>query len=305
MDVFYNWMYAASDFAFDTTRKSAEIYRALDSGPIPGVEFVDPYAVVPVEEIETLVGTMHANSYVQAVIDGRPKALAKSNGFKWDPGIYPMALAHTAGMVAAARQVATTRGFAGTLSSGMHHAKRRRGDGYCTFNGIAAAVIDTLQHNHDARIVIFDVDAHCGGGTEEMVGSLEAVTHIDVYVNGFDLYPESPGNHLIPVDDIEGHREAISGGVGTIVRAHQETPFDLCIYNAGVDPIDETFINPHDLRVRDHFVAGALGYYNIPTVFCMAGGYAGPLLTTPELVDLHTYTIAAFADADDARMARN
>lgn len=299
MDVYYNDRYAASDFAFDTTRKASAIAKSLADAPIPDVHLVDPYDKVNAADIEQIVGTMHANSYVRAVLDGVNRKLAESNGFEWDEGIYPMALAHTAGMVAAARQVTAHGGFAGTLSSGLHHAKRWHGEGYCTFNGIAAAVVDTLQRNPDARIAILDVDAHCGGGTDDMVGSLEAVTHVDVFTNGFDAYPPRQGSLLLPADDRAGYRTALATGLTLIIDLHREHPFDLVIYNAGVDPIDEPFMSPEDLADRDDYVAAILCNHAVPTGFCMAGGYTGgchgAVLTEPELVDLHTATIAAFA----------
>jgi len=35
-------------------------------------------------------------------------------------------------------------GFAGSLSSGLHHARRAGGDGYCAVNGLALAVLTFL-----------------------------------------------------------------------------------------------------------------------------------------------------------------
>ena len=44
----------------------------------------------------------------------------------------------------AAGLAALQSGVAGSLSSGLHHARRERGDGYCTFNGLAIAAGEAL-----------------------------------------------------------------------------------------------------------------------------------------------------------------
>lgn len=294
MDVSYSPHYVASDFAFDTTRKSKAIAESLDLYPIDGVRLLAPDTMIDTAEI---IRTMHANRYVDAVMTGEPLHLAVSNGFRrWDAGMYEMALAHCAGVVCGARRAIETGGIAGTLSSGLHHAKRSHGDGYCTFNGIAAAVIDTLQRDINARVAIFDVDAHCGGGTDDMVGSLEAVTHVDLYVDEFDLYPARPGQWLKTAGSADEYRARTAEAVAFILDEHRRRPFDLCIYNAGVDPVDEDFIDGTDIFARDEFVAGTLTT-QIPTVFTLAGGYTSSETDARMLTELHRGTIEAFAKA--------
>ena len=66
--------------------------------------------------------------------------------------------------VIAATEAAMRDGVGGSLSSGLHHAKPERGDGFCTVNELVVAASAHLERHCDHRIVIVDVDAHCGGG---------------------------------------------------------------------------------------------------------------------------------------------
>ena len=78
------------------------------------------------ETSRSCVAAVHDPGYVRAVQTGEPRSLAESQGFDWDPGVWPMALATNGGVVAAAL-AALADGVAGSLSSGLHHARRGSG----------------------------------------------------------------------------------------------------------------------------------------------------------------------------------
>ena len=133
MRVFYSPDYVGAGFAFDTTRKAQWIAESLDASPIPGIELVEPE---PLERWQ--IEEVHDPEYVEAVETGNPRSLAESQGFAWDPDLWTMVCASNGGAVAAAL-AALEDGVAGSLSSGLHHAKYDRGEGYCTFNGLVLA----------------------------------------------------------------------------------------------------------------------------------------------------------------------
>src|SRR5207253_5611435 len=131
--VYYSPGYVGSGYAFDTTRKARWVADSLPESPVPGIELAAP---VPLTREQ--VAEVHDPDYVRAVETGVPRDLAESQGFDWDPGLWPMVLATNGGAVAAAR-AALEQGVAGSLSSGLHHARRDRGAGFCTFNGLVLA----------------------------------------------------------------------------------------------------------------------------------------------------------------------
>src|ERR1022692_412335 len=174
--VYWNQKYVASAYAFDTTRKSGEIAAVIEVGHIPAT-LVDPTSFT--DQAMDLIRTLHSTEYVEAVVGGRPQDLAESQGFDWDPMIPTMAFAHSSGLVAAVTEVmggfesvdsGVSRGgnrVSGSLSSGLHHARADRGNGYCTFNGLAVASRVAFELGAE-RVLILDLDAHCGGGTRSM-----------------------------------------------------------------------------------------------------------------------------------------
>jgi acetoin utilization deacetylase AcuC-like enzyme len=156
--LFYSPEYAVAGHSFDTTRKAKWIADSLAERPQPGVELLPPQ---PLTQAELCV--VHDAGYVESVRTGNPRALAESQGFGWDKSLWSMVCASNGGVVSAAL-AAKGEGVAGSLSSGLHHARRERGAGFCTFNGLVLAALATLAHDV-ASVLILDLDAHCGGGT--------------------------------------------------------------------------------------------------------------------------------------------
>jgi hypothetical protein len=138
-DLFYGPDYVRAAYDFDTTRKARWIAESLVAEPIAGVRLVEP-APLTFDE----VAAVHDRRYVQAVRDGTPRELAESQGFQWDEGLWRMVLATNGGVVAAARS-ALECGVAGSLSSGLHHARWEHGSGNCTLNGIVLAAHAALD----------------------------------------------------------------------------------------------------------------------------------------------------------------
>lgn len=137
--VFYSPDYVAAAVSFDTTRKSGWIAESLVTHPVEGVEIVAPR---PLDLNE--IAAVHHPAYVTAVKSGEPRDLAESHGLSWDAGMWPMVAASNGGVVAAAL-AAMSEGVAGSLSSGLHHARYESGMGYCTFNGLVIAAKAALS----------------------------------------------------------------------------------------------------------------------------------------------------------------
>jgi len=292
MKLFYSPAYVGSGYAFDTTRKAMWIADDVERRPIRGVELAPPEPL----SWDDLV-RVHDVRYVQAVQTGTRRDLAESQGFPWDPGLWPMVLATNGGAVAAARQ-ALESGVAGSLSSGMHHARRERGVGFCTFNGLAIAAREALSAGAGA-VLILDLDAHCGGGTASLIVGDPRIWQIDVPVCDFDAYREGPRAWLRLVVEASEY-------LGEIERALQDARragprFDLCLYNAGMDPFEECSIGGLDgitreiLAARERLVFDWCREAGTAVAFFPAGGYVSPGLDRATLVGLHRLTVAAAA----------
>jgi acetoin utilization deacetylase AcuC-like enzyme len=292
MPVFYSPAYTLAGHDFDTTRKAAWVADSLHDRPIAGVRLLQPDPLTAEQ-----VAQVHDAEYVEAVRTGEPAHLAESQGFGWDPGLWDMVLASNGGTVAAAKSALESGGVAGSLSSGLHHAKRSHGSGFCTFNGLALAA-RAAQSAGAERILVIDLDAHCGGGTHELLGDDPAIAQLDVAVNPFDHYePDGDGWTLDLVHDAADYLPRIARRLGE--RSSERAALDLVLYNAGMDPYEGCAIGglpgiTADILIeRERLVFDWCRAASVPVAFVLAGGYASDAAGQSQLVELHRATIEA------------
>ena len=286
MKLFYSADYVGAAQSFDTTRKSGWIADSLAQTPIAGVEVVAP---TPLSFQE--IAEVHDPVYVKAVRRGEPRHLAESQGFTWDPGMWKAVTASNGGVVQAAR-AAIADGVAGSLSSGLHHARQERGAAFCTFNVLVIAAKTVLGEGARA-VLILDVDAHCGGGTHSLIENDSRIRHVDVSLNVVDAYWTNGDNTLDIIRDADKYLPTIGERLGELGQ------FDLCLYNSGMDPEERCEmggfpgISSEVLRQREQLVFSWAKQRGIPIAFVLAGGYAGARLTQQGVVTLHRFTIEA------------
>lgn len=287
MKLFYNDNYVASRYAFDTTRKSQHIIKSLIDDPVENLEIYDPYLFTG--HAEKLIERIHTAEYVDALKSGEPSSLAESQGFDWDEGIWTMAVAHSSGLVGAMHYALQDNTRTGSLSSGLHHARRRMGGGFCTVNGLAVAAQYALDEGVK-RVLILDFDAHGGGGTWDIINSkMPSVTQIDVVCSLFDTY-EPKGESAILEASSNDYRKQIERA---LTYAGTLDPFDVIIYNAGMDPLNSG-VDIDDIIWRERAVDTFIG--KTPAVFALAGGYTWGKKTMSDVVGWHRLTIQQWAE---------
>ncbi|GAA3709888.1 hypothetical protein [Gordonia hankookensis] len=287
MKLYYHADYVAARHGFDTTRKSGWIADSLAADPIEGVEVTAPTPLAMRD-----LTRVHDPKYVSAVRTGTPDWLAESQGFDWDPSLWRMVLSSNSGVLAAARS-ALNEGVAGSLSSGLHHARHDEGAGFCTFNGLVIAAKKLLYEGKVSSVLILDFDAHCGGGTAQLIIGDERIAQVDVSVSPFDRYPGHGNSTLSLVDNADDYLKAIKDA---LAQAHAAA-FDLCLYNAGMDPHEGCVpggldgITADVLAHRERMVFDWRRESALPTAFVLAGGYISSKLDEGDLVELHRLTI--------------
>lgn len=268
MKVYYCDEYCAAKHAWDTTRKAALVAQKLQGKP--DIEIARPK---PLSRQQLLLA--HCEEYIEAVLSGKPRHLAESNGFEWCPNL-PTAVLHSNGGVVAAAYQAIIDGASGSLSSGLHHAAKCRGGGFCTFNGLAIAAFDVIATNAARKVLIVDFDAHYGDGTAEIISDNSQVHQVDV------------SSHFRGDDYLSRCSEALN--------AIDAGDYDLVLYNAGMDVHEDCRIGgrkgvtDQTLHQRDAMVFETCRNRQIPVAFVLAGGYANKTFTEDQLALLHAGT---------------
>ena len=293
MTIYWDNKYVATEHAFDTTRKSELVADLImNSHEETGIALVAP-KIEFLSKAERLIGELHHDNYVKALQTGVPAELASSNGFKWDRGIWDMAVHSTAGILNAIHDV-EGRPFGsinGSLSSGLHHADNRNGMGFCTVNGLGVGAYYAHMEGHSKkRILIIDFDAHCGGGTMSFLTEvgMHWVDQMDLSTNAFDAYVAT-GNHQLIIH--RGDEADYLQEVWELLDGVKWSDYDLVLYNAGIDPYPRISVN--GLAERDELVFNRIFQETLPCVFVLAGGYTSSYGTMEEVADTHFNTVLA------------
>src|SRR5688572_20961778 len=291
LPIYYSPAYVMAGVSYETTRKARWVADSLEREPIPRLELVAPASLE-----ESQVAGLHDPVYVQSVRTGSPRTLAESQGFQWDPQLFTAVLASNGGVVEAALSAHRSGKTAGSLSSGLHHAHRTYGLGNCTFNGLALATRALLDDGAQS-VLVLDLDAHCGGGTNELVGGDARVWHADVAVHPFDRYAPAPRQTLDLIQDPRAYLATVERRLEEL--PHRAPPFDVCLYNAGMDPHERSPVGglpgiTHELlEARERLVFQWCRERGVPVAFVLAGGYLGNGLDERGLTGLHRLTMSS------------
>jgi acetoin utilization deacetylase AcuC-like enzyme len=290
--IYYSPEYICEGFGVDTREKARDIAESLTTRPIDGITLVAPEAATTEH-----YALAHGARYSGALMTGRPDSAADQNGLGiWSPELSTSIAYSTGGVIAAVREAWTQRTHAGSLSSGLHHAKKNHGAGFCSINGLVVSARQALIEGA-RRVLIVDFDAHCGGGTASLLRNNEPIEQIDVSVSSYDHYTSTAKAQLWMTDG-EHYLETINTSLASVVNP---TSIDVVIYNAGMDPHErcstggEKGITTQVLRQREQMVFSWANTHAIPVAFVLAGGYSGRNLSRAELVDLHRLTLEAAA----------
>ncbi len=280
--VFYSEDYAVGE-GLETVTKSKLLAKMITDGKVSGVELVAPKLAT--EEELMLI---HSPEYVEGVMSGKLKNLAAG---VWSKKLLKSILATTGGMRDATNE-ALRNGRSGSFSSGLHHARADAGMGFCTFNGLALAALEALKKVKSVGIL--DLDAHCGGGTANILKTNKRVRLADVSVCSYDSWtPTAKSRHFIEVvDKPKSYLASVRKALKTLEGV------EFLIYNAGMDTHEKaggmSGITLDVIKEREALVVEWAQERKVPIVFALAGGYTWSGLTLKEVAELHLETVRAF-----------
>jgi len=262
----------------ETRTKSGPLAEILKAGEVPGVDLIAPS---PISREELFIA--HDEGYINRLVSDETPELIRSIFF-------------STGGVRDALDAMFEHGRAGSLSSGLHHAKRDRHEGFCYINGLAIAALRALSKHGANNVGVLDLDSHCGGGTFQLVGENEKILIADVSCNSFDVWRPNSDRHFLKI------AQSADEYLDKVKQALKHLDdVDALIYNAGMDPFEDCIpggmrgITREILGERERLVAQWCEDTQTPAMFVLAGGYSGPNLDLDGVARLHLPTIFEFA----------
>jgi hypothetical protein len=127
------------------------------------------------------------------------------------------------------------------------------------------------------------------------------IFQLDISVHPFDRYESGSNSRLVMIDQGGDYLALLEHELETLAASGER--WDLCLYNAGMDPFEYC---PHGglegvsrrvLMDRERIVFRWCRSQKIPVAFVIAGGYLGRRLERQDLVELHRMTIEAAVEA--------
>jgi acetoin utilization deacetylase AcuC-like enzyme len=217
------------------------------------VEFVEPIALQRKD-----LRLAHEPGRVNRILDCRDM-----NGFGNKSFDVAQSLPYTSGSVYQATLLALTNTskMAASFSSGFHHAGYDYCGGFCTFNGLVIAAQKLWNAGKVVQVMILDLDAHYGDGTEDIIRKLKLhyIRH------------ESFGSECIGEDYLSRLRD--------VMDSLQDGPRpDVIIYQAGADvhvndPLGSGVLTTEQMAERERIVFSTTKKLGIPIAWNLAGGY--------------------------------
>jgi acetoin utilization protein AcuC len=135
-----------------------------------------------------------------------------------------------------------------SIGGGMHHARRRFGEGFCVYNDVAFAALYLVEQYKLDRILVLDTDAHAGNGTAEYVRESPKILFIDIHQDPHTIYPgtgfaaDTGGegregmNVNIPMPAFAGDSSYQAAFDEIIIPITREYQPQIIIRNGGSDP---------------------------------------------------------------------
>lgn len=257
-------------------RRGERILGALDAAGLLDWTAVHRAMPVPFGHLRRI----HTDEYLDSL--NQPGALARIVGLQIPEEVAERLLESQRTMVGgtllATRLALEGRRVAVNLGGGLHHAFSSRGERFCVYNDVAAAIADLRARAVDTRVLVVDLDVHDGDGTRGILAN-------DPGVHCFTIHNRtSPGIKAKEETVIElGHYvedqtylAAVREHLPRVVESFQP---GLVFYVAGTDPasddqIGDWKISAEALLERDRIVLSCVRKgRDLPLVIVLGGGY--------------------------------
>ena len=258
-------------------RRGERILAFLDAAGLLDPAAVHAAGPVPFRHLRRV----HTDEYLESLT--RPDALLPIVGLHLSEELAERVLdvqrTMVGGTLAATRLALESRRIAASLGGGLHHAFAGKGERFCVYNDVAAAIAELRARGDDSRVLVIDLDVHDGDGTRSLFAA-------DPSVHTFSIHNQTSSD----VRAAEATVVELGSGVAdaaylATLRARLPPVIDrfapgLVFYLAGCDPaaddqIGDWRITDGGMLERDRFVLSCVRAESrrLPLVILLAGGY--------------------------------
>jgi acetoin utilization deacetylase AcuC-like enzyme len=258
--------------------KYTALRTQLQSSEFAALEFVEAPLASAAE-----LSIAHDLAYVTSFFEGSISANdMRAIGFPWSAALVRRTTASAGGTLAATRHAVRFGGIVANLAGGTHHAARARGSGFCVFNDLAVAALDTLVADSSSRVLVFDADVHQGDGTAAIFADEPRVFTCSIHgARNFPFHKER-SNLDFELQDGAGDEEYLAAIQSAWRRSMSAFTPSLVLYQAGVDALAQDKlgrlqVSHTGLFARDQFVFAQAKTLGLPVVMTLGGGYADPI----------------------------
>jgi acetoin utilization deacetylase AcuC-like enzyme len=278
LPLYYHPIY--TDGIDPSARFPRERYRLLAErlAGHPNIEFRSPRRATRAEIIRA-----HAPAYVDAFLSNTlaPDAIRRIGLRPWTPAIVERTLRLTGGSLQALEHVLKHGGIAGNMAGGTHHAYHECGSGYCIFNDVALCALTALRQPEIQRVLILDLDVHQGDGTAAILTDCKEAFTCSIHCESNFPFRKQQSDLDVHLADATGDADYLACLDRTLAKIQPEQ-YDLILYQAGVDPLQEDALGQlaltrEGLAQRNQRIFQLHHQHQIPLVIFMGGGYAKPI----------------------------
>lgn len=258
-------------------RRGEHILAFLDSTGLLGPGAVHRPAPASFRQLRRV----HTDDYLDSL--NRPGALTRILGLAIRDDlaerVLEMQRIMVGGTIVAARLAHQTGGIAVNLGGGLHHAFADKGERFCAYNDVAAAIAELRTLGVSSRILVVDLDLHDSDGIRSLFAQDPTVHTFSIHNqtswegNAVEATVIEMGNGVRD----EAYLQAVRDRLPPVFESFRP---ELVVYLAGCDPaaddqIGDWKISAEALLERDRFVLRSIrgGPRKLPLVITLAGGY--------------------------------
>jgi len=240
----------------------------------------------PIKNVENEIKKVHSKEYVNFIKNIKSDIMLDPDTYA-SKDTYFVALKAVEASINAANFALNKKYSFALVRPPGHHACRNRGMGFCIFNNVAIAAEYLIRKNKAKKILILDIDAHHGNGTQEIFYYSNEVFYIS-----FHQYPAYPGTGsenekgagkgknfnlnipLLPYTNDEEYLKKLK----IFRKVALEYKPDLILISAGYDiykddPLTQMNITIKGFRKISEYIKETAQMLGIGVAFILEGGY--------------------------------